>query len=270
MAEYRSKPFTLRADPVANHAKFATSHLFQPQISTDAFISMVSPHVARGRRNLAANTILLMRNIGMNAFQTVLFPHMSGQEIKRLNHLEKKELLEQGINTRPEIERALLISEPVLAIPKQRIHYVGDIIEVMLNLHSWNREIKTEKGCDLWGRRVITYFVYDPRSKNFAPSKFCAYVSVCAEPYSQPVAPSGSSYSGMTIKNYTSIDENDRRFDGRRARIHLTDNLGMIRKEQNQDPEIRNNFDIWIRNLIDSVTIHPKGPVFLIPPNWFI
>jgi len=29
-----------RADPVANHAKFATAHLFQPQKPTDTFVSM--------------------------------------------------------------------------------------------------------------------------------------------------------------------------------------------------------------------------------------
>jgi len=42
-----------RADPVANHAKFATAHLFSRQLQTDCFISMVSSHVVRGRRNLA-------------------------------------------------------------------------------------------------------------------------------------------------------------------------------------------------------------------------
>ena len=45
-----------RADPVANHAKFATSHLFQPQPPDDTFVSMISPHVTRGRRNLASIT----------------------------------------------------------------------------------------------------------------------------------------------------------------------------------------------------------------------
>jgi hypothetical protein len=69
-----------RADPVANHAKFATAHLFQPQLNSDIFISMISSHVARGRRNLAANTILLMRNIGMSAFQTVLLPTKFGSK----------------------------------------------------------------------------------------------------------------------------------------------------------------------------------------------
>ena len=47
-----------RADPVANHAKFATVHLFQPQRLTDTFVSMMSSHVAKGRRNLAANLVL--------------------------------------------------------------------------------------------------------------------------------------------------------------------------------------------------------------------
>ena len=44
-----------RADPVANHAKFATGHLFQPQLPTDVFISMESSNATQGRRNLAFN-----------------------------------------------------------------------------------------------------------------------------------------------------------------------------------------------------------------------
>src|SRR5215212_8857263 len=34
-----------RADPVANHAKFATAHLFDPQPPADAFVSMVAAQV---------------------------------------------------------------------------------------------------------------------------------------------------------------------------------------------------------------------------------
>src|SRR5687767_14813347 len=41
-----------RADPAANHAKFATAHLFRPWGASDAFVSMISAHVARGRRTL--------------------------------------------------------------------------------------------------------------------------------------------------------------------------------------------------------------------------
>ena len=109
-----------RADPVANHAKFATSHLFEPQPKTDAFVAMVSSHVTRGRRNLAANTILLMRRIGMRAFQTVLLPSISPADIKRLNHLSIAELLTKSIDTDSEIARAMLISS-VLSINHQRI-----------------------------------------------------------------------------------------------------------------------------------------------------
>ena len=38
-----------RADPAANHAKFATAHLFRPWGPSDAFVSMISAHVARAR-----------------------------------------------------------------------------------------------------------------------------------------------------------------------------------------------------------------------------
>lgn len=77
-----------RADPVANHAKFATAHLFSKQLETDCFISMVSSHVIRGRRNLAANTIYVMREAGMSAFQTILLPDFDPFNIKRLKSFE--------------------------------------------------------------------------------------------------------------------------------------------------------------------------------------
>ena len=95
-----------RADPVANHAKFATAHMFLPQLETDCFVAMVSPHVTRGRRNLAANTISVMRRLGMHAFQTVLFPRLDPEEIKRLNHLDLGTLIDLGIDVEGEIERA--------------------------------------------------------------------------------------------------------------------------------------------------------------------
>ena len=39
-----------RADPVANHVKFATAHINHPQPQTDIFVSMISSHVTRGRK----------------------------------------------------------------------------------------------------------------------------------------------------------------------------------------------------------------------------
>ena len=116
-----------RADPVANHAKFATSHLFEPPPATDTFIAMVSSHVASGRRNLGANTILLMRHIGMNAHQTLLLPHVAPNEIKRLNHLSSDELTRESLDARSELERAILISEPLAMTDEYRIHF-GSVV----------------------------------------------------------------------------------------------------------------------------------------------
>ena len=82
-----------RADPVANHAKFATAHLVSPMPQTDSFVSMVSRHVVRGRSNLAAHTVGLMRAIGIRAFQTPLLPNIDADDIKRLNHLPIDRLL---------------------------------------------------------------------------------------------------------------------------------------------------------------------------------
>jgi len=57
-----------RADPAANHLKFAVGHLFFAQPSGDAFVSMVSHHVAAGRTNLGATAVILMRRLGMQAY----------------------------------------------------------------------------------------------------------------------------------------------------------------------------------------------------------
>src|SRR5205814_2089154 len=161
-----------RADPVANHAKFATSHLFRPQEQVDRFLAMVSPHVTRGRRNLASNAVALMRQVGMKAYQTVLFPYLAPAEVKRLNHLEAAALLAQNLDVDREIERALAVTEPLITMTDYDIHLVGDILTVILNLRQWNEDMATEEARRLWGSRTVTYFVYDEESGLFAPSKF--------------------------------------------------------------------------------------------------
>ncbi len=258
-----------RADPVANHTKFATAHLFYPQRDTDTLISMISPHVARGRRNLAANTISLMRHIGMSAFQTVLFPQMSREEIKRLNHLDLTALASVGLAVEPEIERAMSVSEAILTVSARHIHFAGDMMDVMLNLRQWNKELDTAEGMELWGKRTITYFVFDPYSRSFAPSKFCAYIAI------PPVLPPNVATLGcisraeMTVELYVTLDGTDSRFDGRRAQSHLTRSLAMIPRRANEAPEVATIFNQWLDRHLDSVTVHPNGAVFLLPPLWF-
>jgi hypothetical protein len=262
-----------RADPVANHAKFATAHLFQPQQEVDAFLSMVSSDVARGRRNLAANAISLMRHIGMRAFQTVLLPHTSPAEIRRLNHLDVASLAQEEISAQDEIERALSISEAVLRGSTQHLHFAGDLWNVMLNIRQWNEEVGTPEDNRLWGKRVITYFVFDPYSGSFAPSKFCAYM--VSPPTQSPSSALGdksilpTDITKMTVETYATLDGTDTRFDGARARTHLMRNLAMVPRTPKEIPKVGVLFSRWLSRHINSIILHPEGPVFLIPPVWF-
>jgi hypothetical protein len=260
-----------RADPVANHAKFATTHLFQAQQPNDAFISMVSSHVARGRRNLAANTIALMREIGMNAFQTVLLPQLSPENIKRINHLSEQSIVNEFLDIKAEILRAIAVSESVLNLQDRRLYFVGDFLEIFLNLRQWNYEILHDPiARDKWGQRTITYFVFDPYSKQFAPSKFCAYSGIWNHQESISSLPvSQSPKSVMTIDFYVGLDGVYKNFDGRRARIHLTDCLGMIAVDQTQADNLTQSFEKWLKTFDKSIRVHPKGPIFLLPPSWF-
>lgn len=253
-----------RADPVANHAKFATAHLFEAQAKEDIFISMISPHVIRGRHNLAANTILLMRQIGMQAFQTTLFPYMSPADVKTFNHLDHDTLLKTGPDVKAEVERVLTISKAVFTIKDYAMHFVGNLMEVMLNLHRWHEDLATPEGQVQWGRRLITYFVYDPRSKRFAPSKFCAYSKLPTSPENKNKENLSKEPAEMTIDFYTSIDRTHPLFDGGRAWKHLVKHLGMVRQEASEvSKEILAEFEAWLEQYEDYVMVHGQGPVFL-------
>lgn len=142
-------------------------------------------------------------------------------------------------------------------------------MDVMLNLRQWNKELDTAEGLELWGKRTITYFVFDPYSRSFAPSKFCAYIAI------PPVLPPNVATLGymsraeMTVELYVTLDGTDSRFDGRRAQSHLTRSLAMIPRRANEAPEVATIFHQWLDRHLDSVTVHPNGAVFLLPPSWF-
>lgn len=258
-----------RADPVANHAKFATAHLFQPQAANDIFVSMVSSHVDLGRRNLAANTILLMRCVGMNAFQTVLLPQFSPRQISKLNQLSREELDQETLYVEREIQRVASISEAVTSTSDKRIYFASDLPDVILNLQRWNREIATTRGRELWGKRTVTYFVFDPKTKLFAPSKFCAYIPVESANLILQIKTNGLMRPEMNFDLYTTLDQADRRFDGQRARLHLTEGLAMTAEKKAENSVLTNLFNEWLEQRSESISIHPNGAVFISPPEWF-
>jgi len=254
-----------RADPVANHAKFATSHLFQSQAPTDTFVAMVSSHVTRGRRNLAANTILLMRRVGMRAFQTMLLLSISPSDIKRLNHLSIAELLTQSIDNNAEVARAMLVSSAISVNNDYELHYVGDLFEVFSNAQRWNEEVSTPRGHELWGKRTIKYFVYDAATGHFAPSKFCAYINAFPQERSGFLA----NYQLMSMPLYTSLDESEPKSDGNLAQSHLQRQLNMHLTTSDESPHVSQVFTTWQATQANHVRVHPSGPLFLVAPSWF-
>lgn len=252
-----------RADPVANHAKFATVHLFQPFDQSDTFVAMVSPHVDRGRRNLAANAVEVMRRIGIDAFQTPLLPHLSPAEVKRLNHLSDEELRGSAPDVKEELERLFAIAEPALPGDRWRIHFAADLFDVMLNIDAWNRQIASPAGAAKWGRRKVHYFAFDAVTRAFAPSKFCAFVPVTVGAVAPPHE------RAMSIGTYATLDESEPRFDGHRARSHLERRLGMALVPAGQALELDAAFAKWRNAAREAITVHPRGPAFLVPPAWF-
>jgi len=258
-----------RADPVANQAKFATSHLFEPQHPSDTFLSMVSPHVAIGRQNLAANTIALMRRIGMSAFQTVLVPSLTGDEVKALNHADTVDPLLHRIDVAREMERALAVTAPVLTEAGYAVHFAGNLLEVMLNVRQWNRDLGIGSCAKRWQRRTLTYFVFDFGSGAFAPSKFCAYVAIPKRPVGTEAPAAPPFVFGMTVAAYEQIDRDEARFDGGKAWRHLVERLGMSVAPLAALPALQTTFDEWLVRVRGAVTVHPDGPLILLPPPWY-
>ncbi len=256
-----------RADPVANHAKFATAHLFQPFSHSDSFVSMVSSHVARGRRNLASNTIHLLRHVGISAFQTVLLPHLEPGTIKRLNHSSIEELNNARLDVPSELERVFQISQPAIVRDHYRIHFASELFDVVRNLHRWNAQVASPEGAAFWKRRTVSYFVFDPISRDFAPSKFCAYVIPVT---ATERASEGSLNSGlMDLQTYCKLDESDPRFDGQIARLHLERQLGMIVIPAPESNAIDRAFKEWLDRHHAMINVHPSGAKVLMPPKWY-
>jgi hypothetical protein len=256
-----------RADPVANHAKFATAHLFTQQRPTEAFVSMVSAHVARGRRNLATNMIYVMRTLGMRAFQTTLLPHLAAKEVQRLNSISREALRGEQIPVEAEIERAIAITEPVSGYRDSNIYLAGEPVQALLNLRQWNNEIRTANCRAMWGRRTVKYFVADSCSGEFAPSKFCAYVPAYVGQTGHGAYFRPPTTMTMTIPLYCAVDSTNR-LDGTRAWVHLTRHLAMIPATRGTWPDLDNRLHEWLDRHADAIAVHPSGPVLLLPPDW--
>jgi hypothetical protein len=255
-----------RADPAANHAKFATAHVLRPWGSGDAFVSMISAHVTRGRRNLGAGMIHVMRRVGMDAFQTMLLPELDRDRVKVLNH-DATVLRTASPDVLPEIERALTIAQPVTTMIQGRLHFAADLFDVLLNVRQWNEEADDPRYADIWQRRSVRYVVLDRAIGWCAPAKFAAYVLLPSR--DATVSPRTGVDSRMTFARYMHMDQAEPMFDGHRAWTHLARRLGFANHPYGQVPADSAAFDAWYARRDHLVQIDRQDVRLLSPPRSF-
>ena len=227
-----------RADPAANHMKFGSAHLLNPLPASDAFVSLVSRHIAPGRSNLAAHATWLLRANGLRAFQMPLLPELDAASIKQFNQGER-DLLELPT---PDLGEILLATEPVGSSEGSGIYRVTNRLEVILNIHQWNKDMAAKDARAVWGRRRVRYFVHDRISNLFAPSKFAAYTRIQKAPSADEPLPYNPA---MTVRAYSKIPHDTPIFDGRKAWQKIS-RLGFkVTKASDCPALIRKHFKAW-------------------------
>ena len=241
-----------RADPVANHAKFATSRFFEDLPPGDSFVSMTSRHIEPGRAALAAGTAAMMRALGIPAFQVMLLPQFDGPAVKHLNSLPRPQLDEMALSVEDEVTRVLEVTNASALSDGHRIHKADNPWTVSMNVRRWNLEMAQPDLAALWGRRPVQYFAFDPSTGQFAPSKFCAFIpganlraQATGRVLANDAAAGGHAWSlalqaaahVMTLELYTQLGEGDARFDGNIARRHLEQHLRYERVLLRDAPE---------------------------------
>jgi hypothetical protein len=247
-----------RADPVANQVKFFLA-LEQGALRPDDFIvSMLSSHIEPGRRAIAAAFTRHMRTQGVSAFQVSLMPFTKPADVKALNQLTREALRDLVVPVRDEIARVVDIVDPRGDVGQHRVHFAGDVTDVVANLWTFNDRLADE-GVATWRRRSVQFFVVDPASGLFAPSKFCAFVPASGLGGAPPPPT-------MTFSVYASLGEDDPRFDGNVARRHLARRLAFdtVLLDESQHGAA---FAAWHGERAKHISL--RQPVtLLVPPRW--
>lgn len=254
-----------RADPAANHAKFATAHVLRPWSPADVFVSMISAHVVRGRRNLGAGMIHVLRQVGIDAFQTLLLPDVDRDGIRLLNH-DRQALQTAQPDIVPEIERALTVAEPVAVTTQGRLHFAADVFDVLLNLRRWNEEANDPERASVWRRRAVRYVVVDPTSGWCAPAKFAAYILLPA--HDGATSTTSGVTSALTFERYRQLDQAEPLFDGHRAWSYLSQRLRFSRVAYTESAAAA-VFDAWYAGKEHLLQIDRERLSLLTPPASF-
>jgi hypothetical protein len=254
-----------RAEPVANQAKFASAAFFEGSVGADAFVSMASRHIAPGRKALMATTAMFMRSVGISAFQIDLLPDSDGTKIKALNAASKESLESAALDIAAEVDRVIAVADARLVTGWHRIHMADNAFTVSANVRTWNAEAVNPLFMRRWACRRVRFFAFDPASRGFAPSKFCAYVpavsgAVEGRAFMSVREPPG----GMTSEIYFSLGEQDSRFDGNLARMHLERRLRYrVLPISEASRDVADAFSEWKARHRESVAVSPDAVVLM-------
>ncbi len=163
----------------------------------------------------------------------------------------------------------MVISEPVVTMTDCDIHLAGDLLIVFFNVRHRNDDVSTEDGLRLWGRRTVTYFVYESETRLFAPSKFCAYSAVPLRSDRRSPVQSSPALGVLSVATYSRFNDGTHLLDGNRAVNHLTGQLGMLLRRPEEVPEVAAQFKDRFARVADCINIHPRGAQFVLPPAWY-
>lgn len=248
-----------RADPVANLVKFLIARRAGELSDRHAFVTMLSPAIKRGRRCIAAAFAGELRRDGITAFAVSLLPRVRPEVVAQLNEQDDERLAVANLPIQDEVTRLLAVLNPEVE-GDHRIHFAGDVTEVVANVWRWNDDMRRPETARLWRTRDVQYFVFDPIAREFAPAKFCAYV---------PTARIGGipAPETMTIEIYTKLPNGEASFDGNKAHTHLVQHLAFDLVPLKDGP-VADLFAAWAKEHEGS--IRPgKDVSILIPPAWF-
>jgi hypothetical protein len=248
-----------RADPAANHMKFGSAHLFNPFPPSDAFISLVSRHIATGRCNLAAHAIWMLRVNGLRAFQMPLLPELDARSIKRLN---QGDVSLEELPT-PDLAEILLATEPSGSSEGSGIYRVTNRLEVIMNIQQWNKDMASADARMAWGRRRVRYFVHDRSSNLFAPSKFAAYTRIPKAPAADEPLPYNPA---MTVRAYSKIPHDTPIFDGRNAWQTISRLGFQVTRAPECPAPIQQHFRSWLAHQAASLDADFDQAEILISP----
>ncbi len=246
-----------RADPVANQVKAWIAREVGALGRSDVLIGLFSSAIEANRRNLSAAYARRLRASGVPMFLVSLLPALAPERIRRLNHSPTSALQRAALPLAAELARVLAVAHP-RAERVHRIHFAGDASDAVANALAWNDQMAAEPDAS-WRRRYVQFFVFDPVSRVFAPSKFCAFIPA-------PRFPGDPVPETMTLGVYATLGEQDPRFDGHVARRHLCNALAF--REVPFVGDVEQRFEDWRTYFGNWIGLRGR-PRILLPPAWY-